>query len=125
MKKINVVVEKTKDGYSAYAEDYPVFTVGSSMDEIKNYMLKAINLYFEETGGKKVSIDDVNLNMDLESFFELYPVVNAAGLSKRIGMNKSLLSQYVTGKKKASEKQVQKILDGIRELGRELSHVQF
>jgi hypothetical protein len=28
--KIEIIVEKTKTGYSAYAEKYPVYTVGKS-----------------------------------------------------------------------------------------------
>ena len=34
--KIEMIVEKTKTGYSAYAEKYPVYTVGKSLDELKN-----------------------------------------------------------------------------------------
>lgn len=48
MKKISIIVEKTETGYSAYAEDYPVYTVGSNLDELKSNILEAINLYFEE-----------------------------------------------------------------------------
>ena len=33
--KINMIVEKTRTGYSAYAENYPVFTVGKTLDELK------------------------------------------------------------------------------------------
>ena len=35
MKKIKVIVERTSTGYSAYAENYPVYTVGDHMEEIK------------------------------------------------------------------------------------------
>lgn len=38
-------------------------------------------------------------------------------------MNKTLLSQYVQGRKKPSEKQKQKILSGIHEIGQELSEI--
>lgn len=124
MKKITVIVEKSNTGYSAYTEDYPAFTTGKTLDELKANMVDGLNLYFEEKG-KQVSIEDLFFQMDLPSFFELYPVINAAALSKRVGMNKSLLSQYVNGKKKASEKQVQRIMEGVREIGKELSQVQF
>ncbi len=46
--KIEMVVEKTKTGYSAYAEKYPVYTVGSSLEELKTNILEALNLYFEK-----------------------------------------------------------------------------
>jgi predicted RNase H-like HicB family nuclease len=48
--KIEMVVEKTKTGYSAYSVKYPVFTVGSSLEELKANMLEALNLYFESAG---------------------------------------------------------------------------
>lgn len=124
MKKISVIIEKTHTGYSAYTEDYPAFTTGKTMDELKANMVDGLNLYFEDKG-REVTIDNLYFSVDLESFFDLYPVVNAAALSKKVGMNKSLLSQYVTGKKKPSEKQVQKILEGVREVGKELSQIQF
>jgi len=35
-------------------------------------------------------------------------------------MNQSLLSQYVNGKKKPSKKQVERIVDGLHDIGKEL-----
>jgi hypothetical protein len=40
-------------------------------------------------------------------------------------MNESLLSQYVQGRKKPSDKQTDKILAGIHQIGRELSEINF
>ena len=42
--KIEVIVERTKTGYSAYAEKYPVYTVGKSLQELKSNILEAVNL---------------------------------------------------------------------------------
>jgi hypothetical protein len=42
--KIEIIVEKTKTGYSAYAEKYPVYTVGKSLSELKSNILEAVNL---------------------------------------------------------------------------------
>jgi predicted RNase H-like HicB family nuclease len=123
--KIKVIIEKTKDGYSAYTEEFPVYTIGHSVDEIKANILEAINLYKEHNNLPFLNKSGFQFNLDLPSFFELYPVINAAALSKKINMNKSLLSQYITGKKQPSEKQAQKIITGIREIGQELSNVHF
>jgi hypothetical protein len=38
-------------------------------------------------------------------------------------MNETLLSQYVQGRKKPSQKQTNKILQGIQQVGRELSNL--
>jgi predicted RNase H-like HicB family nuclease len=125
MKKINLIVEKTSTGFSAYAEDLPVFTTGKSMTELKANILEATNLYQEEVGGAAISLDDINITLDLPQFFEYFKVINAKALSERVGMNQSLLAQYVGGQKKPSAKQVDKILTGIRELGRELTELQI
>ncbi len=125
MKKINLTVEKTSTGFSAYAENYPVYTTGSTMTELKNNIVEALNLYNEELNLPKVTESQIAVNLDLPQFFEYFKVINAKALSSRVGMNQSLLAQYVGGQKTPSHKQVQKILAGIRELGKELSDLEF
>lgn len=126
MKKFTFVVERTRTGYSAYvAEDgYAIGTVGSDMKELRANMLEALNLYFEE-GGKVYSEKNIKVVLDLPQFFEFYKVINAKALSERIGMNQSLLAQYISGIKTPSEAQVNRILKGIRELGKELSKIEL
>ncbi|GAB4028220.1 type II toxin-antitoxin system HicB family antitoxin [Spirosoma gilvum] len=45
-----VIIEETEDsGYSAYVPDLPVcFTVGETIDEVKENIKSAIELYLEE-----------------------------------------------------------------------------
>lgn len=119
-KKVSVKVEKTKTGFSAYAMEYPVFTTGKTMQELSKNMVEALNLYFEDDG-IEVGERDVNLEIELKQFFQFYRVINARFLADRISMNPTLLSQYVQGRKKPSAIQTQKILKGIREIGKELS----
>lgn len=122
--KIEMIVEKTKTGYSAYAEKYPVYTVGHSLEELKANILEALNLHFEEQG-KTVSENDLKITLDLPQFFEFYKVINAKVLSERIGMNQSLLAQYIKGIKKPSANQTQRILKGVQQVGKELAAIQF
>jgi len=61
----------------------------------------------------------------LQSFFDFYKVINAKALSERIGMNKSLLAQYISGKKKPSPDQIKRILNGVNQIGKELSEINF
>jgi len=124
MKKITLLVEKTETGYSAYAEDYPVYTVGNNLDELKNNILEALSLYFDETKSQ-ITADDLKIVLDLPQFFEFYKVINAKALSERIGMNQSLLAQYIKGNKKPSTAQTQRILKGVQQIGRELSEIGF
>ena len=119
-KKVAVKVEKTKTGFSAFAVDYPVFTTGRTMAELSKNIVEALNLYFEDDG-IEVDEKDVKLEIELKQFFQFYRVINARFLADRIAMNPTLLSQYVQGRKKPSSTQTEKILKGIREIGKELS----
>jgi hypothetical protein len=46
VKKSGIVVEKTSTGFSAYAEKYPVYTTGRSVQELENSIIEALNFYF-------------------------------------------------------------------------------
>ena len=120
---LKVIIEKTNTGYSAYADKYPVYTTGSDIGKMAQNVIEAFNLYFEEAGEKrKVTMKDLTLSFSLPSLFELYPI-NVKHFANRIGMNYTLLSQYVQGRKKPSEKQTEKIVTGLQEVGKELSEV--
>ena len=122
--KIEIIVEKTRTGYSAYAEKFPVYTVGKSLEELKSNILESINLYMDRSG-KTVTEEDLRIMLDMPQFFEFYKVINAKALSKRIGMNQSLLAQYIKGIKKPSAKQASRILKGVQQVGKELASIQF
>ena len=121
-KTINLTVEKTDTGFSAFSESYPIFTTGQSIPELINNAYGATELYFEE---KKVKIEptDIKFEIDFNQFFKYYKVINAKFLAEKIGMNPTLLSQYVHGHKKPSPKQTEKILNGINQIGQELSGI--
>ncbi len=85
-------------------------------------MIEALNLHYEEKA-YVVEENNLKLNIDLQQFFQYYRVLNAKFLAERIGMNPTLLSQYVTGKKRPSKKQTLKIIKGINKVGKELSKI--
>jgi predicted RNase H-like HicB family nuclease len=123
MKKLKVIVEKTSTGYSAYADKYPVYTTGDDVKELTDNIVEAFNFYFAEIGEKVIaSKKNLELTYSIPSLFELYPI-NIKHFASRIGMNYTLLSQYVQGRKKPSEKQTEKIVEGLQAVGKELSEV--
>lgn len=124
MRKIEMIVERTKTGYSAYASKYAVFTTAGDFAELKANMTEALNAYFENEG-KTISEKDIKVSLDLPQFFEFYKVINAKALSERIGMNQSLLAQYIKGNKKPSAIQTRRILKGVQQVGKELAEMQF
>ena len=121
-RKIVAIVEKTNTGFSAFAVDYPAFTTGKTISELSKNIVEALNLYFEDEE-IHITARNVNFEIDLKQFFQHYRVINSKFLAERIGMNPALLSQYVQGRKKPSAQQTEKILNGINEIGRELSEL--
>ncbi|MBC6365719.1 type II toxin-antitoxin system HicB family antitoxin [Algoriphagus sp. AK58] len=124
MKKYRMIIEKTDTGFSAYSMDFPVFTTGDSMNEVFENSVEALNFYLEEKN-LVVKPDQIKLEIDFQQFFQYYNVINAKVLAEKIGMNPTLLSQYVSGKKRPSEAQSQRILNGINRIGKELSELKL
>ena len=121
-KKIKLTVEKTNTGFSAFTNDYPIFTTGRTIPELIDNAFEAANLYFEEDN-IELTHDNLRFEIDFKQFFQYYKVLNSKFLASRIGMNPTLLSQYVQGHKKPSDKQTEKILSGIHQIGQELSEI--
>jgi len=121
-KKIKMIVEKTDTGFSAFSEEYPIYTTGRTITELMNNALEAANLNFEEDN-IIITQENIKFEIDFKQFFQYYKVLNARFLADKIGMNPTLLSQYVQGHKKPSEAQKEKILYGIHQIGQELSDI--
>ena len=125
-RKVKVTVLKEDTGYSAIAligDDF-VGTEAESFEELKTNMIEALNFAYEELK-IEYSLNDIQFEFDLQSFFDFYKVINAKALSERIGMNQSLLAQYIRGIKKPSPAQTRRILHGVQQIGRELTEVRF
>ncbi len=125
-KRIRVIVEKTNTGFSAYPFDaqIPAGTTGRTISELQDNILEVLNFYFEEKG-YIIRKENIAIEIDLQQFFQYYRVLNARHLAEKIGMNPTLLSQYVSGKKKPSQAQSQRIIGGIQNIGKELAELSF
>jgi predicted RNase H-like HicB family nuclease len=121
-KKIKVTIEKTDTGFSAFCDDYPVYTTGRTVPVLVDNALEAVNLYFEDEG-IEFAPENLRFEIDFKQFFQYYKVLNSKYHAHKIGMNPTLLSQYVQGHKKPSTKQTEKILAGIHQIGKELSEI--
>jgi len=124
LKDFKIVVERTKTGFSAYSPQYPVFTTGKDINELLDNSFQAANMYLEEFG-EGVKKNRICFELDFEQFFKYYRVINAKYLADIVGINPTLLSQYVTGKKKASLRQTRRIVEGINKIGRELTAIEL
>lgn len=61
----------------------------------------------------------------LQRFFLTHPEINVAGFAKSVGINASLLRNYINGFKKPSKEREEKILSGLHLLGKELTELRF
>ena len=125
-RKVKFIVQKEDVGYSATSEVGNLFigTDGDTYDELVSNILEATNLAFEEDG-IEFTVEELSFEYDLDSFFHFYKVINVKALSERIGMNQSLLAQYIRGIKKPSPAQIKRILKGVQQIGKELTEVSF
>lgn len=124
--KIKLEIIKEDLGYTAMGQwkNRGLVTCGDNWDELQDMIIEMLDLSFEDLG-YTFSIDEIKFEYDLESFFDFYKVINAKALSERIGMNQSLLAQYIKGIKKPSAPQTKRILEGVQQVGRELSEIRF
>lgn len=120
--KLTMMVEKTDTGFSAYCEEYPIFTTGSSIPRLMDNCITAANLFFDDQD-ITINHDHLRFEIDFKQFFQYYKVINSKFLADKIDMNPTLLSQYVQGRKKPSDKQAEKIIMGIHQIGKELAEI--
>jgi len=123
---IKLKILKEDLGYTALGQwkNRSLVTCGDNWEELQSMIIEMLNLTFEDLGFT-YTIEEIQFEYDLESFFDFYKVINAKALSERIGMNQSLLAQYIKGIKKPSATQTKRILQGVQQIGRELSEVRF
>ena len=114
---------KTADGREACEkfDDYPRLRYAIS-EQRANYTADSWGIRWE----------DIDEDLSFEGFFnkqpttELYklfmahPELNVSAIARRMGISQSLMAQYISGKKKASEARLKRILDTVREIGQEL-----
>jgi len=120
--KLKFILEKTDTGYSAFEDEQAIYSTGGSISELKKNIGEAVDLYSTENDLN--GSHHITYEIDLQQFFDYYKVINAKHLAHRIGMNESLLSQYVNGVKKPSREQVNRIVNGLREIGQELLDIE-
>jgi len=131
MEKVNVILERTDTGFSAYLPDLPITcTTGGDLSEVETNMYEALELHIEVLGieGKPIPSNfqgevKFNYRLDISDFFSLFAPVKQTAVAKKAGINSSLLRQYARGIKHPSLSQAKKIEEAIHQLGRDLLKV--
>ena len=114
---------RTADGREACEKfcDYPRLRYANK-EQRANYEADEYGLRWEE-------LDE---DLSFEGFFEkhettllykvfmAHPELNVSAIARRLGISQSLMAQYISGKKNASEARIALILNAVREVGHEL-----
>jgi predicted RNase H-like HicB family nuclease len=134
MNVVQVTIEKTSTGYSAYLPEIEgVATAASSFNELRDNMHEAISLYLETANEYGEEVSKIlqskyilEFKFDIQTFMEwMTGVMTQRGLSEIASINESLLSQYASGNKKPGPKQLKRIETAIHRFADDLQAISF
>ena len=131
--KVSVIIEQNSRGkYSAYINDERITfgilgegnTVNETIEDFKIGYQEMKETY--QSAGKEIPKLEFNFKYDTASFLSAYSnILSLAGVSRLTGLNQGLLSHYVTGRKKPTQKTVSKIRNSVHEFGKSLCQIDF
>lgn len=127
---MKVSVEKQSDGsyiaYNTTGETVRLIGTGDTVKEAKEDFFNSLDEVlqtYEEIGDDIPEFlnEDVEFRFDISSLFEYFSMLNVSALGRYLGINDSLMRQYRNGSAQISDKQLEKIEEGIHRLGSELA----
>lgn len=118
---------ETDDGRTLWQSILYYQRLKNATDEQRNdYELGHFGIHWEEID-EDISYESFEYEnpepTGISRIFLTHPELNASAVARRLGIQQSLLAQYIRGLKKPSAEREQKILDTIREIGCELSTI--
>jgi len=132
MKRIDAVIEKSKDGtFSVYCISEMFSGMGDTPAEAKSDILRQMELYkktaIEEGFSYPEFLDEefeIVYKFDAESLLDYYSgVLSLSGLEKITGIHQKQLWNYLHRKSKPRKAQIEKIEKGLHALGSELMSI--
>ena len=131
MAVIKIIIEKTSNFYSAYAENMEgIYGAGATVQKTKESILKSLELYvkYNKKNLPKILQGDysVKYRFDAQSLLNYYKgIFTNASLEKITGINQKQIQHYASGLKKPRELQKRKIQTGLRNLAKELQSIEL
>ena len=132
MKKIKIIIEKSKDGYCAYGEKTDgIWGMGDTVQEAKDSAMKSLHLFLKYNKSKNIPAElkgdyEVFFKFDIQSFLNYYKgIFTHAALERMTGINQKQIQHYSSGLKKPRAAQAKKIEMAFHQLGNELLSVQL
>jgi len=131
MKTVKIIVEKTKDHYSAFAENVEgVYGAGETVAEAKESIFKTIKLLKKHNKSnypKILNADyQVRFKFDTQSLLNYYKgIFTNASLERMTGIKQKQIQHYASGLKKPRVDQKIKIQNSLHQLASELLAVEL
>jgi len=131
MPVVKIIIEKTSDFYSAYAENVEgIYGAGATVQKTKESVVKSLELYVKYNKKRlpKILQGDysVKYRFDAQSLLNYYKgIFTNASLEKITGINQKQIQHYASGLKKPRELQKRKIQTGLRNLAKELQSIEL
>ena len=126
MKQLKIIIEKSSNHYSAFAENIEgIYGSGSSVLEAKNSIIESIKFFkkYNKTHIPKILQQEYELiyKFDTQSFLNYYKgIFTNASLERITGIKQKQIQHYASGLKKPRLAQKQKIQNSLKELAEEL-----
>ncbi|MCR4602247.1 MAG: hypothetical protein K5683_01765 [Prevotella sp.] len=92
-------------------------TAREAMEDTRLSLQEQINEWTKE--GKEFPDVEFDFRFDVGAFFDYYPI-DISAFARYIGMNASVLRQYVTGLRQPKEDTIKRIREGINKLSEDL-----
>lgn len=134
MERFIVSIEKDSDGtyiaYNTNGDGYVLIgrgdTVAEARTDFANSMKEVAESEMEHKGFvPEILTTEPEYKFSLSSLFEYYSMLNVSAFARFLGINEALMRQYKKGDTYISDKQLQKIEDGIHKLGKEFSSLRL
>ena len=123
MQTVNFYVEKTNTGFSAYSEDFGIVATGKTLKALERDAQDGLEGQCEVTNENPKDFQ-VEYTYDFATLFEVFRL-NVDSVADYIGINPTLMSQYINQKKVPSKKQKNRIESGIHSYAKALGNFRF
>ncbi len=132
MKTVRIIIERSEDMFSAFAENVEgIYAGGDTVEEVKQSVLDSIRLLKEYNSSENIpdilkGEYDIVYHFDAVSLLNYYKgIFSNAALEKLTGINQKQLQHYSTGHRKPRVEQREKIENALHKLGEELLAVEL
>ena len=129
-KKVKIIIERSSNSFSAYAENVEgVYGQGDTVEEAKQSAIEGLKLFIKYNDKIPAILKgdyEIVFKFDAESFLNFYKkIFTNAALERMTGINQKQFQHYASGLKKPRITQVKKIESAMHALGQELMAVEL